>query len=166
MKRIYSILLGFLLLFFACEENNKPKKPDNLIPKNKMEKILYDLYIVSSAKGVNKKILEENNVIPETYILTKYDIDSLQFAVSNDYYAFDSEEYKAIIDNVKARLEEEKKLFEELQKKEGKAAKRRRDSINKAKQRKRDSINRTTRDSTVIKGKKVIANPKKEMAKD
>ena len=141
MKHIYSILLGLLLLFFACDNKAKPKKPDNLIPKDKMEKIIYDLYIVTSAKGTNKKVLEQNNIVPETYILTKYNIDSLQFAESNNYYAFDSEGYKAIIDNVKARLQEEKKYFEELQKKEGQAAKRRRDSLKKTnKSRTKDSV--------------------------
>ncbi|WP_299520951.1 DUF4296 domain-containing protein [Winogradskyella sp.] len=136
--------MGFFFLFFACEDKNKPKKPQNLIPKDQMEKIIYDLYIITSAKGVNKKVLEENNIIPETYILTKHNIDSLQFAESNDYYAFDSEGYKIIIDNVKKRLQEEKEYFEELQKKEAKATKRRRDSISKVNSKiKKDSIVKT-----------------------
>ncbi|WP_422107023.1 DUF4296 domain-containing protein [Winogradskyella sp.] len=140
MKRICSISLGLLLLFCACDHKVKPKKPEKLIPKHQMEKILYDLYIVNSAKGINRKLLEKNNVIPETYILTKYGIDSLQFVQSNDYYAFDSEAYKTIIDNVKTRLQDEKEYFEDLQKKEGQAAKRRRDSVTKLNREKRDSI--------------------------
>lgn len=140
MKRIFSFLMGLVLLFFACDDKHKPQKPNNLIPKDQMERILYDLYIVNSAKGINKKVLEQNNVIPETYILTKYNIDSLQFVQSNDYYAFDSEGYKTIIENVKARLQKEKKFFEDLEKKEGKAAKQRRDSISNLNKMKRDSI--------------------------
>ena len=147
--RIYSILLALLFLFCACDNKTKRKKPENLIPKDKMEKIIYDLYIVTSAKGTNKKILEQKYIVPETYILTKYNIDSLQFVESNDYYAFDSEQYKTIIENVKARLQEEKKHYEELQKKEGQEAKRRRDSINK--------INRSKKKDSTITTKKLPA---------
>lgn len=137
MKRGYSILLALLVLLVACEENNKPQKPKDLIPKDKMEEIIYDMYILNSAKGINKKILERNNVVPETYILTRHNIDSVQFAESNNYYAFNSENYKAMIENIKTRLQKEKTEFEELQKKEGQAAKRRRDSINRANNKRR-----------------------------
>ncbi|WP_299366126.1 DUF4296 domain-containing protein [Winogradskyella sp.] len=143
MRNISFILLGLLLLFFACDNESKPKKPSNLIPRDKMENILYDLYIVNAAKGTNKKVLEKNNVIPETYILTKYGIDSLQFAESNSYYAFDSEEYRKMVDNVKTRLQDDKEYFEDLQKKEGEAAKKRRDSLGRARRQSRDSIQKT-----------------------
>ncbi|WP_111682341.1 DUF4296 domain-containing protein [Winogradskyella tangerina] len=141
MKSRYYIFLGLLFALLACQNESKPQKPDNLIPRDKMEEIIYDMYVLNSAKGINKKILERNNVIPETYILSRHDIDSLQFAESNDYYTFDSEEYKKMIESIKARLQKEKVEFEELQKKEGQAAKRRRDSINRANmERRRDTM--------------------------
>lgn len=139
MKKI-GVLLILGLMVLACNSKEKPKKPDNLIPKDKMEHILYDLYIMNAAKGVNRKILENNGVVPETYVLTKHNIDSTQFANSNTYYAFNADEYKSMVENVKARLETEKEEFEELEKIEGQAAKRRRDSIAKANRKKKDSI--------------------------
>ena len=145
------------LLVIACSGNDKPKKPDNLISKDKMSEVLYDLYIINAAKGVNKKLLEAKGFIPETYVLTKHNIDSLQFVDSNMYYAFDTDVYEAIVDIVKVRLEEKKVEFEALQKTEQKAIKRNRDSINKIKFKTKDSIKRLGEnvfkkvlDSTVI----------------
>ncbi len=104
-----------------------------------MSEVLYDLYVINAAKGVNRKLLEARGFMPETYVLTKHNIDSLQFADSNMYYAFDTEVYEAIVAKVKERLEKEKVEFEALQKIEGKAAKRRRDSLNRIKVRTKDS---------------------------
>jgi hypothetical protein len=129
------------MLSISCNSKDRPKKPDNLIPIDKMENILYDIYLINAAKGVGKKLLEKNNVIPETYILSKYGIDSLQFATSNDYYAFDSDDYKSIVDHIRSRLTQEKENLEELQKKEKESEDRRKDSINKNKNKRiKDSI--------------------------
>lgn len=141
MRKI-GVLFILCLLVLACNDKDQPKKPDNLISENQMEQIFYDLYIINAAKGVNRKILETNGFVPETYVLTKYKIDSTQFAKSNAYYAFDTEGYNRIVENVKAKLEKEKKTFAELQKAEDKVAKRKRDSINKIKNRKKDSLNK------------------------
>lgn len=123
----------------ACDDISKrPKKPDNLISKDQMAELLYDLHIINAAKGVNRKTLENNGFNPETYILTQYNVDSTQFADSNTYYAFNPEVYKTIVDNVKARLEAEKKMFEDINKIEEDSIKRHRDSI----KRHRDSINK------------------------
>jgi hypothetical protein len=126
-------------MVFTCG-NDKPKKPVNLISKDKMSEVLYDLYIINAAKGVNRKLLETNGVIPENFVLTKHKIDSVQFAESNMYYAFDTKSYSAIVTQVKTRLEKEKKEFEALEKKESLDAKRLRDSLNKIKARHKDSI--------------------------
>ncbi|WP_224484982.1 DUF4296 domain-containing protein [Robertkochia aurantiaca] len=84
MKR--SILLGLTLIFAACSEP-LVEKPENLIPPDKMTDILYDVAILDAAKGTGLTTLEENNIVPDTYIYTKYDIDSLQFSNSSVYYA-------------------------------------------------------------------------------
>ena len=141
IKKIGVIILLFFLVI-ACDEKDERKRPGNLISQDKMADILHDLYIINGAKGVNRKLLEFNGFMPETYVLTKYDIDSTQFADSNAYYAFDTDRYKSIVDQVKARLEKEKAEYEELQKIEGKAAKVKRDSIKKLNQSKRDSLNK------------------------
>lgn len=150
MKNFTIILIIFL--FLSCTAKDNPKKPDNLIPKGKMELILYDLYVINAAKGVNRRLLEKNGFKPETYVLTKHKIDSAQFADSNAYYAFNPDTYKAIVENVKAKLEKEKTEFEEEEKIEGMAAKRRRDSISEIKKRVKDSIKQLqSKDSIAIK---------------
>ena len=157
MFKNVSVIVVLCLLIIACSGSDKPKKPDNLISKDKMSEVLYDLYIINAAKGVNKKLLEANGFKPETYVLTKHNIDSLQFVDSNMYYAFDTDIYEAIIDKVKVRLDEEKMEFEALQKTEEVAKKRKRDSINKIKNKSKDSIKKLNEnvlkkvlDSTVI----------------
>ena len=136
------VIIVLCLLAVACDGSGTIKKPDNLISKEKMSNILYDLYIINAAKGINRKLLENNGFVPETYFLTKYNIDSTQFADSNTYYAFNTEVYKVIVDEVKTRLEKEKEDYEELRKKEGQSAKTKRDSINKQGRKKKDSIKR------------------------
>ena len=84
-KQLKYILL--LLIVFSCKSNSidKPKKPDNLISKDKMTEIIYDISLINSAKGVNKKLIENEGIIPVEYIYTKHNIDSLQFVLSNEY---------------------------------------------------------------------------------
>ena len=139
MKQFICIV-SLLVFLTSCDNTSKPSKPEKLISKDKMENILYDLYIINAAKGVNRKLLEDNGVVPESYLLSKYKIDSLQFVQSNAYYAFDSDLYKDMVEKVRARLENEKKTFEDLEKKESKEAKQRRDSINKINKNRKDSI--------------------------
>lgn len=145
MFKNISIIIVLSFLIIACNGIDKPKKPDNLISKDKMAEVLYDLYVINAAKGVNKKMLESNGFNPENYVLKKYNIDSLQFVDSNMYYAFNTEAYEAIIEQVKARLEMEKDEVEALQKAEAEAEKIRRDSINKMKLKERDTIKQNSK---------------------
>lgn len=145
MFKNISIIIVLSFLIIACNGIDKPKKPDNLISKDKMAEVLYDLYVINAAKGVNKKMLESNGFNPENYVLKKYNIDSLQFVDSNMYYAFNTEAYEAIIEQVKARLEKEKDEVEALQKAEAEAEKIRRDSINKMKLKERDTIKQNSK---------------------
>lgn len=139
LKHVVAILiLGLSAL--ACTSTQRPKKPDNLIPKDQMSDILFDLYTINAAKGVNRKLLEKNGFVPKTYVLTKYNIDSLQFANSNDYYAYDNEEYKVIIEKVKARLEKEKEGHEIIRDKEREAKKSTTDSLKQLKKKEKDSL--------------------------
>ncbi|WP_296316225.1 DUF4296 domain-containing protein [Winogradskyella sp. UBA3174] len=131
MYKSIGVILVFVFLFAACDNSSKPEKPANLISKEKMSDILYDLYVINAAKGVNRKLLEKNGFIPETYILDKYNIDSLQFKESNRYHTFNSETYKDIVEKVKARLESEKSIHEEQLKEDAKKLKKKQDSINR-----------------------------------
>ena len=132
MKRfIIALLLGMSVL--ACEPKLKSEKPDNLIPKDKMTEVLYDMFVVNAAKGINRRKLELEGLNPEQYILQKHNIDSVQFAKSNDYYAYDIEAYSGIIETVKKRLTIEKERFEAIGKEEENKKKRKLDSLKKLK---------------------------------
>ena len=139
IKQLNYFLL--LLLIFSCKNNSidKPKKPDNLIPKDTMVEILYDVSLVSSAKGVNKKLMEEKGILPEDYIYKKHNIDSLQFALSNEYYAFNLKTYEDIYKSVKIKLEKDKNHFQKLIEIEQKT----KDSLNKIKKKAKDSLKKT-----------------------
>ena len=112
MKHFFYILIFFSIM--GCNSVDRPKKPKDLISKDKMSEIMYDLYILNAAKGLNKKVLELNGIMPSDYVYKKYGIDSLQFAQSNTYYAYDTEVYAALVEKVKANLEREKELYEKL----------------------------------------------------
>ncbi len=114
-----SILLGLTVLFFGCN-NNSVEKPKNLIDKDKMVDILYDISLLEAIKsqningGITAKM--END-----YIYKKYKIDSIQFAKSNKYYASDLEEYKKMFEKVKEKLSAENLKVEAEMKKNGQA---------------------------------------------
>ena len=135
MNRYITIVL-IALVIFSCNNIDKPKKPDNLISKDRMVDIITDISLMTAAKGLNKGILEENAINPQNYIYNKYNIDSIQFAESNNYYAYDVKEYEEIYLTVKERLETQKEEYTALQEKERKE----RDSLRKTKKMKRDSI--------------------------
>ena len=111
MRKLNFITIIFFLL--SCTNNSfieQPFQPTNLISKEKMVDIIYDMTLISVAKGVNKKILENNGIIPEQYIFNKHSIDSTVFAQSNEYYSFDLKIYQSIYDAVKIKLEYNKRI--------------------------------------------------------
>lgn len=108
--RFLSILLCAAIL--ACTEE-VIKKPENLIPPDKMENILFDLALVNAAKNTNPNILEEHNIVTMPYIFEKYQVDSVQFVHSDIYYASKPTIYETIYKRVEARLEREKEAMEE-----------------------------------------------------
>lgn len=116
MKKII-IIVCCTLMVFSCKDNSVAK-PDNLIAKDKMTDILYDITLLEAVKvqnlkgGINKKRANE-------YIYKKYKIDSIQFAKSNKYYASDLKEYKKMLDKIKERLTVENTKVEAEMKKNG-----------------------------------------------
>lgn len=135
MNRSISSILVILILW-SCNDIQKPKKPDNLIPRDKMVAIIADISLVNAAKGAGKNLLEEHNIDPQNYIFEKYNIDSIQFAESNNYYAFDVKKYEEIYLKAKERLEKQKEEVARLQE----IDKKEKDSIREAKKRESDSI--------------------------
>lgn len=101
MKKI-TVLIA--ILFFAtisCKDEIIPK-PKNLIEKDKMVDIIYDLAILEATKSKNSSV--QSYLTPTEFLKRKYKVDSLTFAKSTQYYASDINEYKKMYDEVKNRL--------------------------------------------------------------
>ncbi|MGC4040619.1 MAG: DUF4296 domain-containing protein [Flavobacterium sp.] len=107
MKRIIIIICcAFSVL--GC---NSVDKPSNLIAKDKMIDILYDMSLLEAIKNQNVN----GGITPkmgDEYIYKKYKIDSIQFVKSNKYYASDIDAYKKMFEEVKERLAKKTKETE------------------------------------------------------
>lgn len=113
MKFIW--ILIFAVLLVSCQNVEEIKKPDSLIPEQKMVEVLTDLSILYSAKNYNKKILEETGLPLKTYLYEKHQIDSLQLAQSTEYYAKNYIQFKKIYNQVKLNLDKMKTDLEVVQ---------------------------------------------------
>ncbi len=103
---LFSIIIG--LFWGSCKNEDDFPKPDKLIKKEVMEKILYDLALLQALKSYSSLQLEKNNLNSKTYIYQKYKIDSVQFIQNSNYYVSNIEEYKLMFENVAARLKKQK----------------------------------------------------------
>lgn len=139
---IFSLLLACC---WGCKDEQRPKKPDNLIAKEKMSDILYDVFLMNAAKSMKKQTLEDKGIHPEDYVFKKHGIDSLQFAQSNDYYAYDTETYDAIIKRVEERIDVQKNHFDSIREAEENEKTRQQDSVKKV----RDSVRATKTDKKI-----------------
>ena len=124
-------ILSFFSVLFSCQDVKKPVKPADLILKEKMIDILSDVYISNAARNVNNKLIREKDLQLDSLIYAKYEIDSLQFAKSNEFYSADLLTYSNLLTEVQTRLKSlkiEKDSLYKIAKKE--------DSILKAKEKK------------------------------
>jgi len=120
LKQNIVIYIFITLLFVSCYGIEKPKKPENLMSKDKMVDVLVELALVSSAKGINKRELENKGIVPDTFVYRKHKIDSTIFADSNNYYAYDIDEYSQIYKDVRDSLESLRTFYKTEEKKEDK----------------------------------------------
>jgi len=90
--------LLIIFLFIGCSDNT----PDNLISKEKMENIIFDIMILNASNGFDLKI--DNNLLSDELIYKKHNIDSLQFFESELYYSKNPREHYEIYAKVKIRI--------------------------------------------------------------
>ena len=107
----YALILICTITLFGCSEK-VIEKPENLIGKNQMTEIYYDLAIINAAKKINRSYLEKYDFETMSFIYKKYEIDSIQFVKSDIYYASMPAEYEGMYKIIEARLEEEKSVFD------------------------------------------------------
>ncbi len=164
MKLRYSIFAGLVIasMLFSCNNNaiKVPEKPKDLIGEKAMVDLLYDMAVVTAAKGSNKKVLENNGIFPEAYIFKKYAIDSVQFAKSNEYYSYKPDVYESIYAKVLERLNKEKAIHQKVLDAEkkvkdslAKVKKKESDSLAKIRKQKRDSIKKANPNSKNLQSK-------------
>jgi hypothetical protein len=125
------------LLCVACGRNKRPEPPADLLTKEQMANILYDMFVLNSAKGSSLKILQENGIDPDVYVLEKHGIDSARFVRSNDYFAYSHQDYSEIMTIIQERVETEKEYYEQELEKENNEAERIKDSLKKAQPKKK-----------------------------
>lgn len=113
MKIKSLVLICSVILLTSCYEVNKPKKPAKFLTETEMTNILLDLSIVSAAKGIDKRKLEELNILPQNYVFKKYNIDSVTFTENNTYYSYQLDTYKRIYDKVSDSLNALKKIAQD-----------------------------------------------------
>jgi hypothetical protein len=111
---LFFILISLIL---SCKEE-VVKKPENLIEKEIMVDVMYDLALLEAIKYQSPNALQAHKINPDEYIYKKYKIDNAQFVQSNMYYASDYKEYKKMYDQINSRLVKNKSLLEEAIKNE------------------------------------------------
>ncbi len=103
MKKVLLLIIG--IVFISCSKNPVPK-PDNLLDDEVMTDILFDIAVLQAANGTMKHRLAENNIIVNTYIYKKYNIDSTTYYQNQKYYAANTRKYKKMYQEVLKRLDE------------------------------------------------------------
>ncbi|MCF6224219.1 MAG: DUF4296 domain-containing protein [Flavobacteriaceae bacterium] len=109
MKRIIYIVIFIFLV--ACDSKIKYKKPENLIPKNQMIDLLYDMHLANGATSIKTTKFDKGTKYM-SLVYEKYKIDSIQFALSNTYYIANIDEYEEIFIEVERRLKTLKNKYE------------------------------------------------------
>ncbi|HEX9601836.1 MAG TPA: DUF4296 domain-containing protein [Mariniflexile sp.] len=153
------------LLVIACNGFGGPKKPSNLISKKDMANILMDARLIGSATHINKQKMQKHGIKLDSYVFEKYGIDSLQFALSNAYYAYHIKDYEEIYNIMTDSLEKLKKVLNEQKLKEEKEQeKREKDSINALKV--KDSLGVTIKKDSLAKKDSLTEDLLKKKVKD
>ncbi|GAA3951033.1 hypothetical protein GCM10022246_01880 [Pedobacter ginsengiterrae] len=111
MRRLIWALAATIMLF-GC----KPKIPKDIIAPDKMQKILYDIHV---ADGYISTILlpDSSKKVAAAYykgIYKKFEIDSIQYNKSMDYYYAHPKDLDKIYKNISKTLESQKKTLEKV----------------------------------------------------
>ena len=111
MKKLLFVLTVIFLA--SCSEKPVPK-PDNLLSKEVMEEIVYDLALLQAAESHRPQVLTENKIEVKQFIYKKYNIDSLTYFQNYKYYASDIRAFKKMYKHVNERIENQKNEIDTL----------------------------------------------------
>ncbi len=111
IKRFFYCGICFLVL--SCG-NPLMEAPDDLISKEKMADILYDIALINSIDNSYPQVLVSKNIKVMDFVFKKYGIDSTQFVQSDRYYASVPVLYEEIYQAVEDRLERQRDTVSKL----------------------------------------------------
>ncbi|OYU85679.1 MAG: hypothetical protein CFE24_00275 [Flavobacterium sp. BFFFF2] len=103
----YALALVVVLLLLGCKKSELIPKPDQLIDEEKLSLMMYDLAVIDAIKAQSIPNNPYNQVKAKEFLLRKYQIDSLTYAKSVQYYAADAEKFKLICESVKKKLDQQ-----------------------------------------------------------
>jgi len=109
----YLTLFCCCLLALSCGKKLM-EEPENLIPREKMSEILYDMALLDAIDNSYPQVLTENDLKVMEFLYDKYGIDSLQFVQSDLYYASVPAEYQRIYEAVEGRLTQKRDSISEV----------------------------------------------------
>lgn len=90
------------MIFFILVVGCYSEIPKNLISKEKMKSIIFDIMILNASSGYELEI--DNNLLSDELIYKKYDIDSIQFYESELYYSKNPKNHFEIYSGVKKKI--------------------------------------------------------------
>ena len=159
--------LRFILLTFWLSACGSDNKPENLIPEDKMAKILTEIHILE-AQVTNLHFQHEDSSVfvyqrMKVNMLKKFNMDTATFKNSFQYYVINPDKMKGIYVEVKKQLEAQKKQIENKKANEDKKKKLIEDKKNKQipeAVRKNDSLMRLKNEikSKIATKKRLIIN--------
>lgn len=110
MRKFFYFAFALLL---GCAEKQLDK-PGNLLSKEEMIAILFDISALNAIDGTYPNVLERNDLSVMEYVYEKYGIDSAQFASSDLYYASIPIEYEAIYQALEERMGQKRDSINEV----------------------------------------------------
>lgn len=110
MRKFFYFAFALLL---GCAEKQLDK-PGNLLSKEEMTAILFDISALNAIDGTYPNVLERNDLSVMEYVYEKYGIDSAQFASSDLYYASIPVEYEAIYQALEERMGQKRDSINEV----------------------------------------------------
>ena len=108
-----AIFLLFMILWSCAQVVEVP--PENLIEEETMADLIFELAVLDAAKGFIPKDQKDRIVLNADSFYQFHEIDSVQFAISNAYYAMHPKAYLRIVSIAQTKLEEFEKNIQEIE---------------------------------------------------
>jgi hypothetical protein len=92
------------MLVAACSNLNQAEKPADFYGDEKMAQILTDLYLIEGSMTSNRAAFVDLQTLPNDYIYSKYDTDSLTFQQNLNYYSNRVKLYEQVLNQAQENI--------------------------------------------------------------